>query len=153
MGLLRQADVDLGKGMNVPDICRRLGISHQTYHHKRPHGGLKWMTPAAFNAGLNDTASGAFSAMPRGVSLVGETPEPGRVFYTPSRLRYSFASVCEKQQNVTCCGNWCVASHSTTVETAMEQASSGGKKNTPVEMHGNAMVLSPASIASRNASR
>ena len=24
MGLLRQADVDLGKGTNVPDVCRRL---------------------------------------------------------------------------------------------------------------------------------
>ncbi len=30
-GLLRQADLDLGKGMNVPDVCRRLGISQQTY--------------------------------------------------------------------------------------------------------------------------
>jgi putative transposase len=29
--LLRQADVDLGKGANVPDVCRRLGISQQTY--------------------------------------------------------------------------------------------------------------------------
>jgi hypothetical protein len=26
VGLLRQADVDLGMGINVPDICRRLGI-------------------------------------------------------------------------------------------------------------------------------
>jgi hypothetical protein len=31
VGLLRQADVDLGKGMNVPDVCRRLGVSQQTY--------------------------------------------------------------------------------------------------------------------------
>ena len=27
VGLLRHADVDLGKGANVPDVCRRLGIS------------------------------------------------------------------------------------------------------------------------------
>ncbi len=32
VGLLRQVDVDLGKGMNVPDVCRRLGISQQTYY-------------------------------------------------------------------------------------------------------------------------
>ena len=31
VGLLRQADVDLGKGMNVLDVCRRLGVSQQTY--------------------------------------------------------------------------------------------------------------------------
>jgi len=41
------------------------------YNHRRPHGGLKWMTPAAFVAGLDDTASGAFSAAPRGVSEGG----------------------------------------------------------------------------------
>jgi putative transposase len=32
VGLLRQADVDLGKGMNVPDVCRRLGVSQQTHY-------------------------------------------------------------------------------------------------------------------------
>jgi hypothetical protein len=106
VGLLRQADSDLGKGMRTSDVCRPMGISEQTYHHRRPHGGLKRMTPTGFNAGLNDTESGAFSEAPRGVSRVGETPEPSRFFYTPSRLRYSFVSVCEKQQNVTCCGGW-----------------------------------------------
>ena len=35
VGLLRQADVDLGKGANVPDVCRRLGISQQTYYRWR----------------------------------------------------------------------------------------------------------------------
>jgi hypothetical protein len=29
--LLRQADVDLGKGMAVPAVCRLLGISRQMY--------------------------------------------------------------------------------------------------------------------------
>jgi transposase-like protein len=147
VGLLRQADVDLGKGANVPDVCRRLGISRQTYYrwrtkyggmdpkmgkqlqelqkwprlrgagqkaslwengyvesfngrlrdelldrelflslpearvvldqwrmdynHRRPHGGLKWTTPAAFVAGLDDTASGMVPAAARGVSPVG----------------------------------------------------------------------------------
>jgi len=41
VGLLRQADVDLGKGMNVPDVCRRLGISQQTYYLLRmKFGGM-----------------------------------------------------------------------------------------------------------------
>ena len=39
VGLLRQADVDLGKGMNVPDVCRRLGISQQTYYRWRTKYG------------------------------------------------------------------------------------------------------------------
>ncbi|MFM9196346.1 MAG: transposase, partial [Planctomycetia bacterium] len=39
VGLLRQADVDLGKGTNVPDVCRRLGISQQTYYRWRTKFG------------------------------------------------------------------------------------------------------------------
>ena len=35
VGLLRQADVDRGKGATVPDVCRRLGISQQTYYRWR----------------------------------------------------------------------------------------------------------------------
>ena len=41
VSLLRQADVDLGKGMTVPDVCRRLGISQQTYYRWRTnYGGM-----------------------------------------------------------------------------------------------------------------
>jgi len=33
--------VDLGKGANVPDVCRRLGISQQTYYRWRTkYGGM-----------------------------------------------------------------------------------------------------------------
>jgi len=39
VGLLRQADVDLGKGATVPDVCRRLGISQQTYYRLRTKFG------------------------------------------------------------------------------------------------------------------
>ncbi|MFM7519844.1 MAG: transposase [Planctomycetota bacterium] len=39
VGLRRQADVDLGKGMTVPDVCRRLGISQQTYYRCRTKFG------------------------------------------------------------------------------------------------------------------
>ena len=30
VGMLRQADVALGKGLKVPEVCRQLGVSEQT---------------------------------------------------------------------------------------------------------------------------
>jgi len=36
---LRQADVALGKGQKVPEVCRRLGISQQTYYRWRTKFG------------------------------------------------------------------------------------------------------------------
>ncbi|MGB2754980.1 MAG: transposase [Phycisphaerae bacterium] len=38
---LRQADVELGKGLKVPEVCKALGISEQTYYRWRTkHGGM-----------------------------------------------------------------------------------------------------------------
>ncbi len=38
---LRQADIELGKGMKVPEVCRGLGISEQTYYRWRTkYGGM-----------------------------------------------------------------------------------------------------------------
>ena len=38
---LRQADVCLGKGLKVPDICKQLGISEQTYYRwRQKYGGM-----------------------------------------------------------------------------------------------------------------
>jgi len=38
---LRQADVELGKGSKVPDVCRQLGVSEQTYYRWRTkYGGM-----------------------------------------------------------------------------------------------------------------
>ncbi len=31
VAMLRQADVALGKGQKVPEVCKELGISEQTY--------------------------------------------------------------------------------------------------------------------------
>ena len=28
---LRQADVELGKGLKVPEVCKQMGVSEQTY--------------------------------------------------------------------------------------------------------------------------
>ena len=41
MSKLRQAGVALGKGMKVPEVCRELGISQQTYYRWRTkYGGM-----------------------------------------------------------------------------------------------------------------
>ncbi|MEO2049328.1 MAG: CHASE sensor domain-containing protein [Pirellulales bacterium] len=38
---LREADVDLGKNKKVPDICKKLGVSVQTYYRwRQKHGGM-----------------------------------------------------------------------------------------------------------------
>jgi len=38
---LRQADVTLGKGVRVPEVCRQLGISEQTYYRwRQKYGGM-----------------------------------------------------------------------------------------------------------------
>jgi len=39
---LRAAEIELGKGQKTPDVCRKLGISEQTYYRwKREYGGLQ----------------------------------------------------------------------------------------------------------------
>ena len=39
---LRQADVDLTKGLKVPEVCKQLGISEQTYYRwRKEYGGLR----------------------------------------------------------------------------------------------------------------
>ena len=38
---LRQADVELGKGLRVPKVCKQLGISEQTYYRwRQKYGGM-----------------------------------------------------------------------------------------------------------------
>ena len=38
---LRQADVGLGKGLKVPEVCKELGISEQTYYRwRQKYGGM-----------------------------------------------------------------------------------------------------------------
>ena len=39
---LREADVLIGQGLKVPEVCRRLGISDKTYYRWRSaYGGMK----------------------------------------------------------------------------------------------------------------
>jgi putative transposase len=38
---LRQADVELGKGLTVPEVCRVIEISQQTYYRwRQKYGGM-----------------------------------------------------------------------------------------------------------------
>ena len=39
---LRRADVELGKGMKVPDVCKLLSITEQTYYRwRQKYGGMQ----------------------------------------------------------------------------------------------------------------
>jgi putative transposase len=39
--MLRRADVELGQGKKVPEICRQLGIRRQTYYRwRQKYGGM-----------------------------------------------------------------------------------------------------------------
>ena len=39
---LRQAEVELGRGLRPPQVCKKLGISEQTYDRwRREYGGLR----------------------------------------------------------------------------------------------------------------
>ena len=40
--LLRQAEVELATGQAVPQVCRKLGVSEQTYYRwRKEYGGLR----------------------------------------------------------------------------------------------------------------
>ena len=39
---LRRADVELGKGKKVPEVCKQLGITAQTYYRwRQKYGGMQ----------------------------------------------------------------------------------------------------------------
>ena len=40
---LRQAEVELGRGLRTPQICKKLGVSEQTYYRwRKEYGGLRF---------------------------------------------------------------------------------------------------------------
>jgi len=48
---LRQADVELGKGLKVPEVCKQLGVSQQTYYRWRTkYGGMDPQMAKQFKA-------------------------------------------------------------------------------------------------------
>ena len=39
---LREAEVELGRGLKTPEVCRKLGITEQTYYRwRKEYGGLR----------------------------------------------------------------------------------------------------------------
>ncbi len=39
---LRQAEIELGRGLRTPQVCKKLGVSEQTYYRwRREYGGLR----------------------------------------------------------------------------------------------------------------
>jgi putative transposase len=75
-GRLRDELLDRELFLSLPEARVVLDQWRMDYNHRRPHGGLKWLTPAAFVAGLDDTASGAVPAASRGVPPVVAAPLP-----------------------------------------------------------------------------
>ena len=43
---LRQAEVELGRGLRVPQMCKKLGSSEQTYYRWRKEYGGLWLDQA-----------------------------------------------------------------------------------------------------------
>jgi len=42
IGMLREAEVHLGEGMKIGEVCRKLGISEQTYYRwRKEYGGMR----------------------------------------------------------------------------------------------------------------
>jgi transposase InsO family protein len=75
-GRLRDELLDRELFLSLPEARIVLDQGRMDYNPRRPHGGLKWLTSAAFVAGLDDTAPGVFPAASRGVSTVGAAPLP-----------------------------------------------------------------------------
>jgi len=41
VAMLRQADIELGKGLKTPEVAKQLGISEQTYYRwRQKYGGM-----------------------------------------------------------------------------------------------------------------
>jgi transposase-like protein len=46
IGKLREAEVELGRGLKTPQVCRKLGISDQTYYRwRKQYGGMQISRP------------------------------------------------------------------------------------------------------------
>jgi transposase InsO family protein len=75
-GRLRDELLDRELFLSLPEARVVLDQWRMDYNHRRPHGGLKWLTPAAFVAGLDGNASGVVPVASRGVSTVGAAPLP-----------------------------------------------------------------------------
>ena len=75
-GKLRDELLNRELFLSVPEARFVLDEWRLEYNHRRPHSGLKWQTPAAYAAALDDRSAGVFPAASRVASPVGATPLP-----------------------------------------------------------------------------
>jgi Transposase len=76
VGLLRQADVALGKGEKVPEVCKQFGISEQTYYRWRTkYGG---MDPQMAETFLPRPSPSAFFSVVTLLEITGSVAPPAR---------------------------------------------------------------------------
>jgi len=75
IGLLREAEVLLSQGTKTPEVCRRLGVSEQSYYRwrvhdntRRPHSALGYRPPAPEAVLISPDQAAYHSAQP---------PQPG----------------------------------------------------------------------------
>ncbi|NBX29172.1 hypothetical protein EBR04_01760 [bacterium] len=111
--------------LSLPEARVVLDEWRMDYSHRRPHGGPKWLTAAAFASGLDDTASGVVPAVPRGVPPVGATPLPAT---TPrGRFPNSLTSIGTKT------GKWSPSATAArpTIRTACRSSRAGGGSMSP----------------------
>ena len=48
---LRHAEVELGRGLRTPQVCKKLGINEQTYYRwRKEYGGLRFDQAKRLNA-------------------------------------------------------------------------------------------------------
>lgn len=93
MGLLRQADVDLGKGSTVPDVRRRLGISQQTYYRWRTQFGGMGSEDGEAGSGVPEGELDAEEAC-SGPGPIYADPQGGS---PPTRLRAAGQLTCHER--------------------------------------------------------
>ena len=73
-GKLRDELLNRELFLSVPEARYVIDEWRRDYSHRRPHGSLKWQTPAAYAATLPDRPAGAFPAASRVESTLGTAP-------------------------------------------------------------------------------
>jgi len=85
IGKLRQAEVALAQGIAVPDVCRRLGVTEQTYYRwRKEYGGpsLDHLSPST------ELSSAQRSSLRAVFSTRESDPSPATMAHeTETRLR------------------------------------------------------------------
>jgi len=68
-GRLRDELLNRELFLSLPEARYVLDEWRMEYNHRRPHSGIRWQTPAAFAAALEDKTAGTFKDEPTVVSI------------------------------------------------------------------------------------